>query len=230
MLIMFVPTKLKKGFALTSKAFKGFTLIELLVVISIIAILAGFGTARYLTAEKQTRDTQRKSDLAQYRLALENYASAHNSMYPEAYGDINNLCALIGEDYLSNSCLNDPLAEKGGYRDYLYYSNRIDYVLAADLEKSETTDFVICSNGLSGEGVPPTSVNCTVADSSDSAPTTVPTSVPTPYGITCYCCDLGRCRTVFVPGASTCTAPLDFSSKICSFCSTAPSFDSCGPY
>jgi len=60
----------------------GFTLIELLVVISIIGILAALGIASYSRAEKNTRDTQRMSDLGQYRIALENYASANNMTYP----------------------------------------------------------------------------------------------------------------------------------------------------
>ncbi|HUW24056.1 MAG TPA: type II secretion system protein [Patescibacteria group bacterium] len=184
----------------------GFTLIELLVVISIIGILAAFGTARYLTAEKGARDAQRKSDLNQYRTALENYASAHSSMYPVASGDIDNLCTLM-VDYLSGACLNDVLAEEGVYSDYLYYSSSdgIDYVLAANLERSES-DFIVCSNGLSGEGATPGSSTCTVGSSSGSSEPTVAPSSP-PSGTTCYCCESGACKGVFLSGVSSCLPP-----------------------
>jgi len=61
---------------------KGFTLIELLVVISIIGILAALLLVRFGAVEKSARDTQRKSDLNQYRTALENYASTKGGLYP----------------------------------------------------------------------------------------------------------------------------------------------------
>ncbi|MBU2577213.1 type II secretion system GspH family protein [Patescibacteria group bacterium] len=137
---------------------RGFTLIELLVVISIIAILIAFGTARYITAEKGARDTARKSDLNQYRIALENYASAYNSLYPGGIlGDIDSLCGKVvtggtfASVYLSGGCLNDPRAGIGLQEDYNYRSDPTGsvYVLVADLEKS-TDFFVVCSNGRSG--------------------------------------------------------------------------------
>jgi prepilin-type N-terminal cleavage/methylation domain-containing protein len=139
---MFALTKLKKGF----------TLIELLVVISIIAILAGFGTARYLTAEKQTRDTQRKSDLTQYRLALENYASASNTLYPAVCGNVSTLCSFGGTPsfqttYLAGACLQDPRASASVY--YHYCSNGSQYALWAVLESGGY--YEVCSNGRSGK-------------------------------------------------------------------------------
>jgi len=131
---------------------KAFTLIELLVVISIIAILAGFGTARYLTAEKQARDTQRKSDLNQYRLALENYASANNTLYPVVCGNVSSLCAFGGAPnfqttYLAGACLQDPRASASVY--YHYCSNGSQYALWAILETGGY--YEVCSNGRSGK-------------------------------------------------------------------------------
>ncbi len=131
---------------------KGFTLIELLVVISIIGILAALGTARYLTAEKSARDTERKSDLGQYRVALENYANVNGSVYPVvAYGDISSLCDLgdptFAATYLSGNCLNDPL---GGTNTYHFASDVDMFVIWASLEGS-SEDYEVCSNGRSGK-------------------------------------------------------------------------------
>ena len=142
---------------------RGFTLIELLVVISIIAILVGFGTARYITAEKGARDTARKSDLNQYRIALENYASSNNSLYPtlgSTCGEVSVLCETGGfsGNYLSGVCLDDPLSTSH----YRYCASTTSYVLSAQLEKPPTTTyFVVCSNGRTGTRTSvPTSATC----------------------------------------------------------------------
>lgn len=133
----------------------GFTLIELLVVISIIGILAALVLARYGTAEKSGRDTRRKSDLNQYRIALENYAVKTNGVYPVAstsFVDISSssVCTtLINGGYLS-SCPADPRQGVTGY----YYRYRTDtagtqYGLWADLENGGYWYF--CANGKSAE-------------------------------------------------------------------------------
>jgi prepilin-type N-terminal cleavage/methylation domain-containing protein len=133
---------------------KGFTLIELLVVIAIIAILVGVGTARYMTAEKGARDTARKSDLNQYRIALENYASSNNSLYPGATnGEVTNLCNTgspsFKDTYLSGVCLDDSLSSSGYH--YYYYRDAAftNYVLSARLEKTGTY-YYVCSTGKTG--------------------------------------------------------------------------------
>lgn len=136
---------------------KGFTLIELLVVISIIGILAALGTARYLPAEKSVRDTQRKSDLGQYRVALENYANANGSVYPvPTCGSVSNLCSLgttsFQSVYLSDKCLSDPLGDASIY--YHFCSNGTQYALWAKMESGENDYYVVCSNGKSGKLTP----------------------------------------------------------------------------
>jgi prepilin-type N-terminal cleavage/methylation domain-containing protein len=60
---------------------KGFTLIELLVVIAIIGILAVLIILNLSTARKKARDAQRKSNLSEMQVALENY-NDDNSNYP----------------------------------------------------------------------------------------------------------------------------------------------------
>lgn len=52
---------------------KGFTLIELLVVIAIIGVLSALALIALNGARQKARDGERKSDLAQYRVALEAY-------------------------------------------------------------------------------------------------------------------------------------------------------------
>lgn len=51
----------------------GFTLIELIVVITIIGILSTVLVANFMQVRYKTRDSVRKSDLEQIRLALETY-------------------------------------------------------------------------------------------------------------------------------------------------------------
>jgi len=133
----------------------GFTLIELLVVISIIGILAGIGVGRYSAAEKQARDSQRKSDLNQYRVALENYSSSSNLTYPiRACGQVTNLCNfVIGASnfqtiYLAGSCLVDRRSASSG-ENYYYCSDGTDYVVWASLESGGS--YEACSNGKFGK-------------------------------------------------------------------------------
>lgn len=136
---------------------RGFTLIELLVVISIIGILASLMLVSYSGVQKQTRDSQRKSDLAQYRNGLENFATANNSLYPSytsAATAAGTLCPVLSPSYISG-CPADPL---GG--SYVYYfqtsdgsgggtANATTYVLWASLETGGY--WQVCSNGKAGK-------------------------------------------------------------------------------
>lgn len=133
----------------------GFTLIELLVVISIIGILAALAVVSFSTAQKQARDTERKSDLKQYQTALEAFASRTASgLYPStgnSVADPSTLCATLG---ISNSCPQDP---KTGTYDYVYITNgsgslnvdATEYILAA-YQEGPSNYFVFCSNGKTG--------------------------------------------------------------------------------
>lgn len=138
-----------------------FTLVELLVVVSVIGLLMGFGMSKYSTAEKQTRDSKRQSDMNQYRIALENYAVSNNSLYPLnlACGNVTlagQLCAYVTGGstfqslYLSGECLNDPRYD-AATNHYHYCSDAAgsQYVLWGPLEGGGV--FEICSNGRSGK-------------------------------------------------------------------------------
>jgi len=155
-------SKTCKGFTLISKAYKGFTLIELLVVISIIGILATLIMARLGGVEKAGRDAKRKSDLNQYRIAIENAASRTNGLYlyvmSETIAPTTFLCPYL-VNYIA-SCIVDPRSPTYGYH---YKSNGSGalgtdvnatiYVLWATLEADTTGNpiYYVCSNGKIGQ-------------------------------------------------------------------------------
>jgi prepilin-type N-terminal cleavage/methylation domain-containing protein len=134
----------------------GFTLIELLVVISIIGILAALSLASFSTAQKQAKDTQRKSDLNQYQNSLELFANKNGGLYPQLTTSGGGLLSTVC-GYLSLSgCPTDPV--NSGSNVYKYQSDgtlssgSIDatkYVLWDKLENTGTY-WVVCSNGKSG--------------------------------------------------------------------------------
>lgn len=144
---------------------KGFTLIELLVVISIIGILASLTFVSYTGAQKQTRDTQRRSDLAQYRNGLENFAANNDGMYPaynqrqDIVNENSNFCRLPSSNpfypNFVSGCPGDPL---GGTYVYHYRSDgtgssgtpsATQYVLWVKLETGGWWE--VCSDGRAGK-------------------------------------------------------------------------------
>ena len=132
---------------------RGFTLIELLVVISIIGILASLTFVSYTGAQKQTRDTERRSDLAQYRNGLANYAATNDGLYPldlddDAIGPGSTLCLVLSTDFIS-SCPDDPT----GTGDFTYHfqsdTTGVQYVLWVEMETGGYWE--VCSDGRSGK-------------------------------------------------------------------------------
>lgn len=63
----------------------GFTFVEVLVVSVLVAILATIAMVAYSGAARSTRDSRRKQDMANVRVALESYRQV-NGEYPPAAG------------------------------------------------------------------------------------------------------------------------------------------------
>ena len=128
---------------------KAFTLIEILVVVTIIGLLTAIGSTSYTQFNKQARDTKRKTDLENIRMALEAYRS-NNSYYPS------NLSTLTasGDQYMT-TLPTDPLASSQGYV-YQYSPSPSgcttacsDYTLGAIIELSTATS---CLSGCASGG------------------------------------------------------------------------------
>lgn len=151
-----------------------FTLIEMLVVISLIGILAAIALVSFGGAQKQARDTTRKSDLKQYQTSLEIYGNLTNGVYPsrtEASSAYSTLCDDLNLKLEPDvSCSQDPkMSVDPDYYDYRYISNgtngtasATNYVMWAKLEaKGENTYLIVCSNGKVGTtAIIPASSDC----------------------------------------------------------------------
>lgn len=151
----------------------GFTLIELLVVISVIGILAAIAIISFSGAQKQARDSQRKSDLRQYQNALEIFANKNNGNFPsrtDAAGV--SLSSTICSDISLDGCPEDPRNDEDEIFTYKYQSDGsgsgtadgLNYVIWTAIENvSGTTYWVVCSQGRNGTtktDLPPTDGVC----------------------------------------------------------------------
>lgn len=160
----------KCGFTTFGLHERGFTMIELLIVIAIIGILATFVTVNLQGAQKRARDSQRQSDLNQYRIALTSYASDNKGFYPHAIGASCNQSVIFANPgflvpkYMSG-VIFDPKESgvdcsawtcAGRICTYFYFPDSVDpsvpatsYVLMGNFETDGFWE--ICSNGKAGK-------------------------------------------------------------------------------
>lgn len=135
---------------------KGFSLIELLIVIAIMAILGSLALSAFSTARKQARDAQRKSDMTQYKTALESYYATYSS-YPNSgtpaaiivsngNTGIFDTGSVFAQTYMGGSVLQGVNAADGYV--YKYYSDGLSYKLWGKVEFGNY--FEICANGRNG--------------------------------------------------------------------------------
>lgn len=123
---------------------KGFTLIELLVVIAIIGLLSTLAVTALGSARKNTRDSERLSDIKRIQLALEVYFTENNAYPietdPVVLGDSTHNCLnAVGLQAAGPGCV-DPFMEKNvpsdPGSDFYYYQSTdgSTYVITASFE------------------------------------------------------------------------------------------------
>lgn len=142
---------------------RGFTLIELLIVIVILGVLGSVVIASFTSSQKAARDANRKSDLSQFRNALEAYANKNSGLYPihTNYYSTSTLCSSdLG---LSITCPVDP--KTGNAYTYRSDSGGTKYIVYASIEKPPNgyTNyyFGLCSTGNAVEkGSAPRVTDC----------------------------------------------------------------------
>src|SRR3989338_513432 len=139
---------------------RGFTLVEVLVVVALLGVLMTLVFASYGRAQKQARDTHRKSDIKQYQVALENFSGSNSYLYPSWSASVSahtSLCTSLS-GYMSG-CLSAPRSSEDASYTYKYISDgtgsgsvsALNWVLSAKIENSSGKLWVVCSNGKSGE-------------------------------------------------------------------------------
>lgn len=154
---------------------KGFTFLEILIVISILGVLASLALFTYPVSQQRARDSQRLSDLNQYKTALANYSNYNGGLFPihPTTTRLDNLCSELNVP----DCPVDP--KEGVYR-YQSDASGTRFIIWSELEAQEYS-WAECSDGNSGVLVGnPSSGNCNIEVPEQPVPTNTPTPNPNP--------------------------------------------------
>lgn len=120
---------------------RGFTLIELLVVIAIISVFSTVALTALNAARGRAQDTKRAADLSQIRSALELFATANNTRYPDTGGSWRSQCSTWGSyassqvapglvpTHMQNFPSDPQMNASANTCCYLYRSDGTDYKL-----------------------------------------------------------------------------------------------------
>lgn len=132
---------------------KGFTLVEILIVIAIIGILIAslISVLNPIAQVRKGADAERKSDLRQYTIALENYSNNNSSAYPIHVIAVGATSLCSGSGSLDSYMSGCP-ADKNPNQSYQYISDASGstWNLWAQMESQGVGYWVICSNGKAG--------------------------------------------------------------------------------
>ena len=134
-----------------------------LVVISVVLSVFILATITYINPRTQfekARDTRRRSDLSEYRTALEAYSAVHGGLYPSLPNNINRLDTTVYtavlQPFMSSAPADpNPIASDNPYV-YQYVAEFMvggadEMALIDLLEAKNRTFWIICSNGKTGE-------------------------------------------------------------------------------
>ena len=122
-----------------------FTLIELMITVAIIVILTGLAAVSYGGIQQRGRDSQRKNDLSQTKIALSSYYSAQ---VPASYVSVPGLTTINGStDPLSMALApayiktmpTDPQNAVPYLYSYQSFNNAKNFKLYATLENKNDT-------------------------------------------------------------------------------------------
>lgn len=174
---------------------EGFTLIEILMVVAIIALLVVLTIGVYLRQLAKGYDARRKTDMAQIKVALEEYEKDHNC-YPTAFS-----CTGDGEDVLK-PYIPDVPCDPRTKTDYVYHPSTDTgcpswYWMFTSLENS--SDSIIDDLGCRYGCGPSSTYSYYVSSPNAPKPETGETasSGPTvPPGATYYGCFDGSCSLI----------------------------------
>lgn len=118
---------------------QGFTLIELLIVVAILGVLATIGLVNFQHSMLRSRDTKRKSDLAQIQRAIEMYYNDYGT-YPTSSGTGLILNLAWGSEFIDikeTLYMKQLPIDPTQNTDYCYSSSGIAYQIYAKLENSQ---------------------------------------------------------------------------------------------